>query len=106
MMELFQETAEIDLTVKLRQNKNVISYYLGKKIGLLSKESEFGYLFTVNDDEKYLFTLKPSYLPNGYNGIFYVDQNKFTKDLVSFLQTTNKICLNFNLPNSEFIRNS
>lgn len=31
MMELFQESAEIDLTVKLRQNKNVISYYLGKK---------------------------------------------------------------------------
>ncbi|WP_426276196.1 DEAD/DEAH box helicase [Chryseobacterium sp. S-02] len=106
MMELFQESAEIDLTVKLRQNKNVISYYLGKKRGLLSKESEFGYLFTVSDDEKYLFTLKPSYVPNGYNGIFYVDQNKFRNDLVSFLQTTNKICLNFNLPNAEFIKNS
>ena len=40
-MELFQETAEIDLTVKIRQSNNIISYYLGKKLGTISKESEF-----------------------------------------------------------------
>ena len=100
-MSLFEESIELNLLVKIKQNNNLISFYLGLKKGLISKESDNGYLFVVNDDEKYFLTFKNSYRPKNYNGIFYVNPKESKGDIIDYFKSCKKICLEYRLPNTE-----
>ncbi|MDQ6471401.1 DEAD/DEAH box helicase family protein [Flavobacterium sp. LHD-80] len=105
-MELFDEIIEIDLLVVLKENDNNISYHLGTRKGVISKESDNGYSFIINDDEKFFFTFKHTYKPLNYNGIFYVDPKKSKGDIIQHIQNSKKECLEYTLPTTNSVVSS
>lgn len=105
-MDLFEESIEINLLAEIKESDNYISHYLGSKKGIISKESDNGYSFTVNETEKFFFTFKHTYKPLNYDAIFYVDPKKSKGDIIKHIQYCKKECLEYKLPNTNIVTSS
>lgn len=104
-MSLFEYPALIELHAVLKMSENLISYNLGLKSGSLSKVSDTGYEFNINQHERYYFSFNRSF-PNGYQGAYFINISDCTTDIIEYLKSCKKETLHFNLPKTSTVVSS
>lgn len=106
IMSLFKDIVTINLTVEFIKYGNIISFFIGEKQGEISKHSDFGYSFTINENERYFFTFVQSSIPKNYDAVFYVETKNIKEDIIDYIIKCRKKCLFFKFPNTEVVVDS